>query len=179
MKGMATALTEIQATPPGKRAGKYLVFRLDGEDYAFPVLRVQEIIRWTVVTRVPRMPDFVRGVINLRGKVVPVIDLHARFGLAPVAVTPRTCIIVLQVQRDTGLLLSGVVVDEATEVAEVAPEEILPPPEFGSRISTAFIAGVGRVSGQGILLLNVDKILDHREWTSVEKVLVEKEQVHE
>ena len=156
-----------------------MFFRLDGEDYGFPVLKVQEIIQWTVVTRVPRMPDFVRGVINLRGKVVPVIDLHARFGLPPVSVTPHTCIVVLQVQRETGLLLSGVVVDEATEVVEIPAEDILPPPEFGSRVNTAFIAGVGRAGGQGILLLNADKILDHREWTSVEKVLGEKEQFHE
>ena len=84
---MATALTETQGTTAWRRPGKHLFFRLDGEDYGFPVLKVQEIIQWTVVTRVPRMPDFVRGVINLRGKVVPVIDLHARFGLPPVSVT--------------------------------------------------------------------------------------------
>ena len=176
---MATALTETQGTTAWRRPGKHLFFRLDGEDYGFPVFKVQEIIQWTVVTRVPRMPDFVRGVINLRGKVVPVIDLHARFGLPPVSVTPHTCIVVLQVQRETGLLLSGVVVDEATEVVEIPAEDILPPPEFGSRVNTAFIAGVGRAGGQGILLLNADKILDHREWTSVEKVLGEKEQSHE
>ena len=172
-------MTGIQATPTGKRTGKYLIFRLDGEDYGFPVLRVQEIIQLMVMTRVPRMPDFIRGVINLRGKVVPVIDLHARFGLPPVPVTSHTSIVVLQVQRETGLLLSGVIVDEAMEVTEISAEDIQPPPEFGARISTAFIAGVGRVNGQGMLLLNVDKILDQREWRSVENVLGEKEQAHE
>ncbi len=179
MKQEATALTATLTTAAGNWAGTYLVFRLDNEDYAFPVLRVQEIIQWTAVTRVPRLPAFVRGVINLRGKIVPVIDLHARFGLPPVSVTNQTCIVVLQVQRETGMLLSGVVVDEATEVVEMPGDEILPPPEFGARISTAFIASVGRFNGQGILLLNVDRILDHREWTSVEKVLGEKEQAHE
>ncbi len=179
MKGMATALTETQGTTVWRRPGKYLVFRLGGEDYGFPVLKVQEIIQWMEVTRVPRMPDFVRGVINLRGKIVPVIDLHARFGLPPASVTARTCVIVLQVQRETGLLVTGVVVDEVTEVAEMPAENIQPPPEFGARVSTAFIAGVGRAGGQVILLLNVEKILDHREWTSVEKVLGEKEQAHE
>ena len=175
MKGMATALTETQESTVWRRPGKYLVFRLGGEDYGFPAHKVQVIIQWMEVTRVPRMPDFVRGVVNLRGKIVPVIDLHARFGLPPASVTPRTCIVVLQVQRETGLLVAGVVVDEVTDVPEMPAENIQPPPEFGARVNTAFIAGVGRAGGQMILLLNAEKILDHREWTSVEKVLGEKE----
>lgn len=173
------AIVETQTATSWQRTGKHLVFRLEGEEYGFPVLRVQEIVRWTELTRVPRVPEFILGVINLRGRVVPVIDLHARFGLPPAPVTPRTCVIVLQVPRESGVLVSGVVADDVLEVLDVPAEQIGPPPEFGSRVNTAFIAGIVQAEGRVILLLNAEKILDNRDWVFVEKVLEEKEQAHE
>ncbi len=173
------AIVETNAASTWKRTGKHLAFRLAGEEYAFPILKVQEIVQWMEVTRVPRVPNFILGVINLRGKVVPVIDLHARFGLPSAPVTPRTCIVVLQVPRETGPLVSGIVADEVTEVVDVSAEQIGPPPEFEMRVDTAFIAGIVQTGSRVILLLNAEKILDNRGWTYVEKVLEEKEQVHE
>ena len=168
------AIVETNAPASWRRTGKHLVFRLEGEEYGFPILRVQEIVQWMELTRVPRVPDFILGVINLRGKVVPVIDLHARFGLPPAPVTSRTCIVVLQVPRETGMLVSGVVADDVTEVLDVPAEQIEPPPEFGARVNTEFIAGIVRAEGRVILLLNTEKILDNRDWTFVEKALEDK-----
>jgi purine-binding chemotaxis protein CheW len=173
------AIVETQTAGPWQGTGKHLVFRLEGEEYGFPVLKVQEIVRWTEVTRVPRVPEFILGVINLRGRVVPVIDLHARFGLPPAPVTPRTCVIVLQVAREGGLLMSGVVADDVLEVLDVPAEQIGPPPEFGGRVHTEFIAGIVQAEGRVILLLSAEKILDNRDWKFVEKVVEEKEQAHE
>lgn len=173
------AIVETHETSSSQRTGKHLVFRLAGEEYGFPVLKVQEIVQWTELTRVPRVPDFILGVINLRGKVVPVIDLHVRFGLPPAPVTPRTCVVVLQVPRESGLLVSGVVADDVLEVLDVPAEQVGPPPEFGARVNTEFIAGIVQAESRVILLLNAEKILDSRDWTFVEKVSEEKEQAHE
>ncbi|MCX6899570.1 MAG: chemotaxis protein CheW [Verrucomicrobia bacterium] len=173
------AIVETNVPASQKRTGKHLVFRLAGEEYGFPILKIQEIVQWLELTRVPRVPDFILGVMNLRGKVVPVIDLHVRFGLPPAPVTPRTCVIVLQVQRETGLLVSGVVADDVMEVVDVPVEQIESPPEFGARVSTEFIAGIVQIENRVILLLNAEKVLDSRDWTFVEKVLEEKDQAHE
>ncbi|MCX6907599.1 MAG: chemotaxis protein CheW [Verrucomicrobia bacterium] len=172
-------MTETTAPPTWKRTGKHLSFRLAGEEYGFPVLKVQEIVQWMELTRVPRVPEFILGVMNLRGKVVPVLDLHVRFGLPPAPVTTRTCVIVLEVPRETGLMVCGVVADDVTEVLDISAEQIEPPPEFGARVNTEFIAGIVRVESRVILLLNADRVLDNRDWTFVDKVLEEKEQAHE
>jgi purine-binding chemotaxis protein CheW len=173
------AIVESQAASVWKRAGKHLAFRLAGEEYAFPVLKVQEIVQWAALTRVPRVPEFILGVMNLRGRVVPVIDLHVRFGLPPAPVTSRTCVIVLQVAREMGALVSGVVADDVLEVLDVPAGQIEPAPEFGARVSTEFITGIVRAEKRVILLLNADKVLDSRDWTFVEKVLEEKDKAHE
>lgn len=157
---------------------KHLIFRLDGEEFGIPVLKVQEIVQWLEVTRIPRMPEFVCGVVNLRSRVVPVIDLRRRFGLSPQSPTPHTCIIVLQVPREGGAMTAGVVVDEVVEMFDIPPESIAPPPEMGTAGELAFIAGIGQVARRVMMVLNVEKILDNREWVSVEKVsAVKKEEI--
>ncbi len=154
-------------TGTGVLEGRQLVFRLADEEFGFPVLKVQEIIQWIDVTRVPRTPPFVRGVINLRGRVVPVIDLRQRFGLPPQAPTPRTCIVVLQAPKEAGVVTAGAVVDEVLEVLDLPPESIAPPPELGEGVDNAFITGIGQAAKRVIMLLNVEKLLDKREWKSL------------
>ncbi|MBI5819606.1 MAG: purine-binding chemotaxis protein CheW [Verrucomicrobia bacterium] len=173
------AIVETHVPASWKQTEQHLVFRLAGEEYGFSVLKIEEIVQWVELTRVPRVPSFILGVMNLRGKVVPVIDLHLRFGLPPSPVTERTCVIVLQVQRETGPLVIGVVADDVMEVVDVPAEQIKPPPEFGARVSTEFIAGIVQAEGRSILLLDAERVLDNRDWMFVEKVLEEKEQAHE
>lgn len=144
-------------------AGKYLTFTLADEAYAFEILKVQEIIKMQTITQVPRMPEYVSGVINLRGKVIPVIELRSRFGLSIQAATPRTCIIVLQVQREGVMVVMGVVVDEVSEVLDVAGDEIEPTPQFGSAVDTGFILGMAKARGTVIMLLNIDRVLSSGE----------------
>jgi len=152
-----------------QQTAKYLSFQLAGEEYGCPVLAVQEIIQWTDVTRVPRLPAFVQGVINLRGKVIPVLNLRQRFGLAAQEATPRTCIVVLQIEQEHGRLLCGAVVDAVTEVVDIATDRIEKPPEFGASVDTAFIAGIGQLGQRVIILLDVERILDRRDWSTVEQ----------
>lgn len=167
-------------TTAGRVEAKQLIFRLAGEEFGVPVLKVQEIIQWMEVTRVPRVPVFIQGVINLRGRVVPVIDLRQRFGLPPQAPTPHTCIVVLQIGRESGAVTAGAVVDEVLEVLDLPAEAVSPPPELGTGVDGAFISGIGQAAHRVIMLLNVEKILDSREWISVDKIAnAEKEQAHE
>lgn len=173
------AIVETNVPASWKHAEQHLVFRLVGEEYGFSVLKIEEIVQWVELTRVPRVPNFILGVMNLRGRVVPVIDLHLRFGLPPSPVTERTCVIALQVQRETGPLVIGVVADDVMEVVDVPPEQIKPPPEFGARVNTEFIAGIAQAGGRSVLLLDAERVLDNRDWMFVEKVLEEKEQAHE
>lgn len=143
-------LTEIE---------QYLTFTLRDEMFAVGIQRVREIIEYSNVTTVPMMPRFVRGVINLRGSVVPVIDLSARFGRTPSAVHRRTCIVVVEVEHDGVEQELGVLVDAVSEVLDISPKEIEAPPSFGSRIRADFISGMGKVEGQFVIMLNVDRVL--------------------
>jgi len=142
-----------------ERAGKYLTFLLKGESYGLEILKVQEIIGLMKVTRVPRLPAFIRGVINLRGKVIPVIDLRLKFGIEAQADTEKTCIIVVQVTHGAGRVVTGIIVDEVSEVLNVGGEQIEPAPEFGSAVDTQFILGMGKVGQKVIMLLDVDKVM--------------------
>ena len=151
-------------------AGKNLTFKLNGEEYGLPIAAVQEIIRWQEITRVPRVPNFILGVLNLRGRVVPGRDLRRRFGLPPAPPQSRTCIIILQSAHETGQILTGIVADEVTEVVEILPEQVGAPPELGSRVDITFVGGVGQLGARVILLLRVDKILDSNEWFVVEQM---------
>lgn len=146
---------------------QHLTFVVQGETYAVDTLAVREIIEFGQLTQVPLMPASIRGVINLRGAVVPVIDLEARFGGTPTQVGPRTCIVILEVfdAEDTQVL--GVVVDAVSEVLEIEPAQIRPAPAFGSRLAPHFIAGMVK-SGEGfIVVLDVARVLDVSELASL------------
>jgi len=144
---------------PTQLAGKYLTFRLAAEEFGIEILRVQEIIKLLDITRVPRTPDFIRGVINLRGKVIPVIDLRIKFGMPAQAATDKTCIVVVQVKRGESILTVGIIVDEVSEVLEVAAAEIEPPPAFGAAVDTAFILGMAKTRGAVRILLDISRVL--------------------
>ncbi len=139
--------------------GKYLTFVLGNEVYGLEILKVQEIIGIMNVTRVPRTPAYIRGVINLRGKVIPVIDLRLKFDMESMSDTERTCIIVVQLRQDGQLMTVGIIVDEVSEVLPLTSEQITPPPSFGSGVDTDFILGMGRVGEKVLTLLDIDRAL--------------------
>lgn len=149
------------------RAGKYLTFKLGVEEFGLEILKVQEIIKMMDITRVPRTPDFVRGVINLRGKVIPVVDLRLKFSMEARETTEKTCVIVVQVAHASGSVTMGTIVDEVSEVLDIVGEQIEPAPEFGSTVDTAFILGMGKVGKRVVMLLDVDKVLSSGELAAV------------
>jgi purine-binding chemotaxis protein CheW len=150
-------------------AGKYLTFCLGDEVYGLGILKVQEIIGVMTVTRVPRTPSFVRGVINLRGKVVPVVDLRLKFGMPAREDTERTCVIVVQVLRGGKQITMGLIVDEVSEVLEVKGEQIEAPPSFGVSVDTAFLLGMGKVGEKVIMLLDADRTLAGNELDEIKR----------
>lgn len=139
---------------------QYLTFMLGSDAYAIGILSIKEIIEYTTMTEVPLMPACVRGVINLRGAVVPVLDLQVRFAQPVSPVSKRTCIMIVEVQGPEGQQAMGVVVDAVNEVLDIGGNDIEPPPAFGTRIRTDFISGMGKVRGKFVILLNVDRVLD-------------------
>ena len=139
---------------------QYLTFMLGGDAYAIGILSIKEIIEYTHMTEVPLMPACVRGVINLRGAVVPVMDLQVRFGQVASPVTKRTCIVIVEVASPNGDQVMGVVVDAVNEVLDIDASDIEPPPAFGTSIRSDFIAGMGKVRGKFVILLNVDCVLE-------------------
>lgn len=152
------------AVPPagslvtGVEPAQYLTFLLAGEMFAIGILAIKEIIEYHNVTEVPMMPESVRGVINLRGAVVPVMDLQVRFGRQPSEVTKRTCIVIVEVDVMGERQVVGVVVDAVNEVLDIAAAEIEPPPTFGAKIRSDFIQGMGKVKGSFVILLDVDRV---------------------
>jgi purine-binding chemotaxis protein CheW len=138
---------------------QYLTFMLAGETFAIGILAIKEIIEYNSLTEVPMMPACVRGVINLRGAVVPVMDLLARFGRTPSAVSKRTCIVIVELSAGGERQVIGVVVDAVNEVLDIDAADIEPAPAFGARIRTDFIQGMGKVKGKFVILLNVDHVL--------------------
>jgi len=138
---------------------QYLTFMLGGETYAISILRIKEIIQYGQLTEVPRMPDFIRGVINLRGSVVPVIDLSARFGKGPTEIGRRNCIIIIEVASEDETQSVGVMVDAVNAVLEIPDSEIEPAPAFGAHIRTDFIAGMGKINGKFVIILNIQHVL--------------------
>jgi purine-binding chemotaxis protein CheW len=163
-------MTKQGKTSVEDRAGKYLTFELGGEVYGLEILKVQEIIGIMTVTRVPRTPEFVRGVINLRGKVIPVVDLRIKFGLEAKDDTEKTCIIVVQVKQKDSEVTMGIIVDEVSEVLDIAAQQIEAAPEFGADIQANFILGMGKVDKKVIMLLDVDRVLTGGEIEMVSKM---------
>jgi purine-binding chemotaxis protein CheW len=150
---------ETTATKRMAQAGKYLTFRLAGEEYGIEILKVVEIIKMMEITSVPRMPAAIRGVINLRGKVIPVVELRRQFGLDTTSDTSETCIIVVNVrilQKDVQM---GILVDTVSEVLDISERDIEPAPQFGACSETDFIMGVAKIKGDVKLLLDINRVL--------------------
>jgi len=162
-------LTATLSPPATKAAGEhtgaeqqqYLTFNLGDEMFAIGILSIREIIEYGHLTEVPMVPPFIRGVINLRGSVVPVVDLAVRFSQQESEVTKRTCIVIIETEDGQGKTghQMGIVVDAVSEVLEIPATDIEPPPEFGSRIRIDFISGMGKVNGKFVVLLDVSRIL--------------------
>lgn len=138
---------------------QYLTFRLGAELYAIGIVNIKEIIEFGSVTPVPMMPEFIRGVINVRGAVVPVIDLLARFGKGASLATKRTCIVIIELDCDGEMQCVGMMVDAVSEVLEIAAADVEPAPSFGAGLRADFIAGMGRVAGKFIVLLDIGRVL--------------------
>jgi purine-binding chemotaxis protein CheW len=138
---------------------QYLTFMLSGEVFAIGILGIKEIIEFGGLTTVPMMPDCIRGVINLRGAVVPVMDLAARFGKTSAEVTKRTCIVIIETVHDGEQQVVGVMVDAVNAVLEIADTDIEPAPAFGARVRSDFIAGMGKVNGKFVILLAIENVL--------------------
>jgi purine-binding chemotaxis protein CheW len=139
---------------------QYLTFLLSGEMFAIAILNIKEIIEYGNLTEVPMMPSFIRGVINLRGSVVPVVDLSARFGRSKTEISHRTCIVIIEVRNnDESKQDIGVMVDSVSEVLEIPRSEIEPPPAFGAKIRVDFIHGMGKVAGKFVIILNANQVL--------------------
>ncbi|MEY2632341.1 MAG: chemotaxis protein CheW [Pseudomonadota bacterium] len=154
----------------GEDSRQYLTFTLGGEMFAVATLSVKEIIEYGRVTAVPMLPPSIRGVINLRGAVVPVIDLKARFGSARTEITHRTCIVIIELGEEEDHQVIGIVVDTVSEVLEIPGQDIEPPPSFGARIRTDFIAGMGKIAGRFVILLNVGRVLSVEELASLSQM---------
>jgi len=144
------------------REGKYLTFALGGEEYGIGILKVKEIIGLLPITPVPKTPAHMRGVINLRGKVIPVVDLRLKFGMERGESSDRTCIVVVEIATENGKISIGIVVDSVSEVINIRAADIEDTPSFGAKLDTAYILGMAK-SGQGVkILLDIDKVLS---WT--------------
>jgi purine-binding chemotaxis protein CheW len=155
----APTIAENSSSQALEQTCQYLTFTLAGESFAIGILAIKEIIEYTDLTVVPMMPDYVRGVINLRGSVVPVIDLSMRFGKGASSITKRSCIVILEIHAAGEGNDVGVVVDAVNAVLEIPASEIEPPPTFGARIRTDFIEGMGKVNGRFVILLDVNHVL--------------------
>jgi len=143
-----------------EKEGKYLTFALAQEEYGLEILKVREIIGYIDVTAVPQMPLHVKGVVNLRGQVIPVIDLRTKFGMETTDVTDETCIIVVEIAHAARTFSTGIIVDRVQEVLDVRGQDIEEPPQFGAAVNTDFILGIGKVDDAVKILLDIDKVLD-------------------
>ena len=151
--------------------GKSLIFNLGVEEFGTQVLKVREIMGIQEITTVPMVPDFVKGVINLRGKVIPVIDLRLKFGFPPQEYTPRTCIIVTRIQQDGMDVLVGVIVDGVVEVLSLTAEDIQDTPNFGTGVALPHVNGMAKIKGKVKILLDIDKVLNTQELSGLNALL--------
>jgi purine-binding chemotaxis protein CheW len=162
-KGSATAQGRVIAAKVDEAPSQYLTFALGSEMFAVGILNVKEIIEYGNLTEIPMMPAFIRGVINLRGSVVPVIDLSARFGGKQTELGRRTCIVIVEVSQEDSKHDLGIMVDAVSEVLDIPGSEIEPPPSFGAKIRADFIFGMGKVVGKFVIILNINKVLSVEE----------------
>jgi purine-binding chemotaxis protein CheW len=157
--------TEVETS----REGKYLTFTLADEDYGIGILKIKEIIGMMPITPVPQTPDFMKGVINLRGKVIPVVELRLRFGMDAVSYDEQTCIVVVEIEGREGIILMGVVVDGVSEVLNIKQEEIEDAPALGSNLNTEYLLGMAKKEGGVKILLDIDRVLSSEEIETLEK----------
>lgn len=154
------------------RTGKYLAFQLGREEFAIQVLKVREIMGIQDITAVPQTPVYVKGVINLRGKVIPVVDLRLKFGLPEIEYTQRTCIIVVQIQGPEGSVsLTGIVVDEVSEAVNITAGEIEDTPDFGDGVATPYILGMAKSKGKVKILLDIDRVLSSQDMDGLKALM--------
>jgi purine-binding chemotaxis protein CheW len=167
----------------GAEQTQYLTFRLAGEEYAIGILRVREIIEFGTLTTVPAAPPQLRGVINLRGSVVPVVDLALRFGLPATPITRRTCIIIVEAEVEADRITVGIIAESVNQVVDVLPEDILPPPDFGTHVPTEHLVGMGRTERKFLLILDLDRVLspaEQAQLAAAEEALVDPlDEVHD
>ncbi len=142
---------------------QYLTFTLENEDFALDISQVREVLNIITITRVPRMPQFLSGVINLRGNVVPVIDLRLKLGMNAITKTVETCIVIVEVLIDNELTQMGALTDSVKEVIDLEPGQIAPPPKLGTKLKTEFIKGMGKQGERFLIILDIDKILSDEE----------------
>ncbi len=161
-------ITSTQTVAKGGMVSQYLIFSLDKELFAVGTRRVREIIEYGNVTNVPMMPSFIRGVINLRGAVVPVIDLNARFGRAGTQISRRTCVVILEVASDQDTHVIGIVVDAVSAVRQIDGTDVEPAPSFGTHIRADFIDGMAKVNGHFVILLDLSQVLSVEELSQLE-----------
>jgi purine-binding chemotaxis protein CheW len=152
-----------------EKEGKYLTFTLAEEEYGIGILKVKEIIGMMTVTTVPQTPDFVKGVINLRGKVIPVMDLRLRFGMEAIDYNDRTCIIVVEIEGSAGTIQVGIVVDSVSEVLNIKGEDIEETPTFGAKLNTDYILGMAKMEDSVKILLDIDRVLNKKDVSLLEK----------
>lgn len=167
METMVAAAGSSMPLKMDPRAGKYLTFRLGNEEYAIQVLRVREIMGIQEITVVPQTPGYVKGVINLRGRVIPVIDLRLKFGLPEIEYSQRTCIIVAQIESQAGKLQIGLIVDCVSEVLTLQGGDIVDAPDFGNGVDTNYLLGMAKIKGRVKILLDIDKVLSAQEIESI------------
>lgn len=170
-------ITPLQAAQPaipfdiGRRAGKYLIFNLGMEEFGTEVLKVREIMGLQDITAIPQVPAYVKGVINLRGKVIPVIDLRLKFGMEPQEYTPRTCIVVMRTLQAEEDLMIGMIVDGVVEVLNLMASDIEDTPDFGPGVDTPFLTGMAKVKGKVKILLDIDQVLSTTELQGLSALL--------
>lgn len=167
--GALVTTTRPEATLQEEEA-QYLTFILGGEMFAIGILGIKEILEYGQLTSVPMMPAFVRGVINLRGAVVPVVDLSARFGRHSSEITRRSCIVIIEAESEAGTQDVGLMVDAVSAVLEIPASEIEPAPNFGAKIRSDFISGMAKVNGKFVIVLNVDRVLSVDEMAMLSEV---------
>jgi len=166
---MDVTVMDQAVTRAANREGKYLTFNLAGEEYGIGILKVKEIIGMMAITTVPQTPEYMKGVINLRGKVIPVVDLRLKFGMEAIGYTERTCIIVVEITGDGKKIQIGILVDSVSEVLNIKVGDIEDTPNFGSHLNTDYILGMAKTGGRVKILLDIDKVL-----SSEEKIVLEK-----
>ena len=165
----SSEIMEESITIMEEKEGKYLTFSLAEEEYGIGILKIKEIIGMMAITTVPQTPSFVKGVINLRGKVIPVIDLRLRFGIESMDYTERTCIIVVEIDGGSGTVQIGIVVDAVSEVLNIPGKDIEDTPTFGTKLDTHYMLGMAKMEGGVKILIDIDRVLNGKEISLLEK----------